>query len=74
MEKIVINKIQCNYCGDTIVSQHRNDFKQCKCGCVAVDGGNEYLRRSYKNSTNDFTELSEFEENGPCRKDRGERL
>lgn len=63
MKKIVINKIQCNHCGDIIVSQHRNDFKSCKCGCVAVDGGNEYLRRTFANSTNDFTELSEYETN-----------
>ena len=38
--KIRINKIKCNYCGDTIVSEHRHDFKFCSCGKVAVDDGN----------------------------------
>lgn len=60
MEKIKINKIKCNYCEDVIVSEHRHDFKYCKCGKVAVDGGNDYLKRCYTNSPDDFTELSEY--------------
>ena len=58
--KIKTNKIKCNYCGDIIVSEHRHDFKFCSCGKVAVDGGTDYLRRSYTNSTDDFTELTEY--------------
>jgi len=45
-----------------IVSENRHDFKWCSCGAVAVDGGKEYLRRSFKNSIEDYTEMSEFEE------------
>ena len=58
--KIKINKIKCNYCGDIIVSEHTHDFKFCCCRKVAVVGGTEYLRRCYKNSTDDFTELTEY--------------
>ena len=45
MKKIIINKIKCKKCGEIIESTHRHDFKFCKCGAVAVDGGYDYLRR-----------------------------
>ena len=45
MKKIIVNKIKCNKCGDIIESTHRHDFKICKCGAVAIDGGHDYLRR-----------------------------
>ena len=32
-------------CGDFIVSKHRHDFVECTCGAIAVDGGQDYLRR-----------------------------
>lgn len=57
MEKIIINKIRCKKCGDIIESTYRHDFKFCKCGAVAVDGGRDYLRR-YGNRE-DWEELSE---------------
>ena len=60
--KIVKNSIQCNYCGDIITSENRHNFKECSCGKVAVDGGTDYLRRCFKNSIEDYTDLSEFEE------------
>lgn len=43
--KILSNQIKCLKCGDTPYSAHRHDFKYCKCGLVAVDGGTSYLRR-----------------------------
>lgn len=59
IKRIKVNKIQCNKCGDIIESKTVHDFKFCKCGAVAVDGGLEYLRRcGYKE---DFTDLSEFD-------------
>ena len=45
MEDILVNKIRCKKCNDIIESTHRHDFKCCKCGAVAVDGGRDYLRR-----------------------------
>ena len=62
MEKIISNKIQCKYCGDIIESKHVHDFVTCSCETCSVDGGRDYLRRSYRNSPEeDFIELSEVE-------------
>lgn len=32
-----------------IYSNHRHDYKRCKCGDCFVDGGYSYLRYGYKN-------------------------
>lgn len=45
MNKITVNKIRCRKCGDIIESKSVHDFRSCKCGSVAVDGGHNYLRR-----------------------------
>ena len=55
---IVKNCIKCKSCGDVIVSKHEHDFKYCSCGRVAVDGGHEYLKRTFTDSPDDFEELS----------------
>ena len=60
MKKILVNKIRCKKCNDIIESEFRHDFKLCKCGAVAVDGGKDYIRRGGKRE--DREELSEFEE------------
>ena len=65
MEKIKINKIRCKRCGDIIESKTVHDFKFCKCGAVAVDGGTEYLRRCFINTEDDYEELSEYEKRHP---------
>jgi len=54
---ILKNAIRCNFCGDEIESTHRHNYVQCSCGACAVDGGHDYLRRSFK-SRDCFTELS----------------
>lgn len=58
MEKIIINKLRCKKCGDVIESVHQHDFQFCKCGVVAVDGGQDYLRRC--GNREDREELSEY--------------
>jgi len=58
MNKIITNKIRCRKCGDVIESKYTHDFRFCKCGAVAVDGGKEYLRRV--GNLEDWEELSEF--------------
>lgn len=45
-----------------MVSENRRGFKWCSCRSVAVDGGTDYLKRCFKNSPDDYTELSEYEE------------
>jgi hypothetical protein len=42
---ILSNQALCLKCGDMPYSTHRHDFKECKCGSIAVDGGMSYLRR-----------------------------
>lgn len=43
--KILKNKIQCNYCKEILISHYQHDFKMCKCGKTGIDGGNEFLKR-----------------------------
>ncbi len=59
MSKILANKIRCKKCNEIIESTYRHDFKSCKCGAVAVDGGKDYIRRGGKRE--DWEELSEYE-------------
>ena len=59
MRKVLVNKIRCKKCNDVIESTDRHDFKFCKCGAVAVDGGHDYIRRI--GNEEDFEELSEYE-------------
>ena len=42
---ILSNQVECLNCRDKPYSAHRHDFKWCKCGAVAVDGGMDYLKR-----------------------------
>ena len=60
---ISINKIKCNLCNDIITSDWGHDFKFCKCGESAVDGGKDYLRRLGDN----YTEMSELIEKISCK-------
>ena len=43
-EKMLKNAIECVACGDIIESEHQHDFKFCKCGIIAIDGGKDYRR------------------------------
>lgn len=62
MRQIKRNSIRCNLCGDIIESRVPHDFVSCSCGACSVDGGKDYLRRNFKDSADDYTELSEFED------------
>ncbi len=57
--KIKVNKAQCLQCLEVIESKHRHDYVACKCGGLAVDGGVDYLKRSYGPSK--YKELSTYE-------------
>ena len=58
--EILRNAIKCNHCGEVIESKHAHDFKSCKCGCVHVDGGLEYLR--WGGDPEDYEDLAELGE------------
>ena len=53
---ILSNQIICNKCGDSPYSSHVHDFKYCKCGSIAVDGGMDYLKRT--GTLNDYKDIS----------------
>jgi hypothetical protein len=57
---IIRNAAKCQHCGDVVESKHRHDYRSCKCGRIAVDGGQDYLRRVFENK-GDLIELSEWE-------------
>lgn len=57
---ILLNRIKCKKCGDVIESKSVHDFKSCKCGAVAVDGGHCYLRRC--GNRDDWEEKSVMDE------------
>ena len=59
MKKIIRHRIKCKQCDEIIESTRRHDFKFCKCGAVAVDGGKDYLRRV--GNKDDYEELIEYE-------------
>ena len=61
MKKIIKNSIQCKLCGDIIESTDRHNYVECKCGACAVDGGYDYLRRSFKEK-DCYIELSKTED------------
>lgn len=42
-----------------IESHYTHELVWCKCKSCYVDGGKSYLRRGFKNSPDDYTELSE---------------
>lgn len=60
MRRIIHNRIRCKLYGDIIESEYTHDFKFCKCGAVAVDGGKEYIRRD--GNEEDYEDLSEYGE------------
>ena len=55
--KIIKNAIRCKICGDEIESTYRHDYVTCRCGACSVDGGHNYLRRSFK-SPDCFEDIS----------------
>jgi ssDNA-binding Zn-finger/Zn-ribbon topoisomerase 1 len=46
-----ITAIKCPKCRDIIFSRARHDFHWCSCGEIAVDGGFDYLKVSYKTAS-----------------------
>ena len=61
MRKIIRNAIQCKHCGETIEAVNVHDYVTCSCGVCSVDGGHDYLRRSYETSPKeDYIDLSEY--------------
>lgn len=47
---MIINGIKCLSCGDVVYSRTRHDMRGCTCGDVAIDGGFDYKKVSYRKS------------------------
>ncbi len=60
--ELIRNAIRCLSCNETIESKARYDCRTCTCGKVSVDGGLDYLKRSFPsgNPCDWFEELSEW--------------
>ena len=41
---IYSNSLICKKCGEEIRSKNKHDFRRCKCGACAIDGGSHYVR------------------------------
>lgn len=71
MSNILVNAVYCKKCEQPIVSLQRHNFVQCPGEHVAVDGGNEYLKRTWwpgVYSGEDWVDISVIEEeNGNIR-------
>ena len=55
---IIQNAIKCKLCNEIIISQSRHDFNFCHCKAVAVDGGADYLRRTFTEGPDTYEEIS----------------
>lgn len=42
---IYVNAAICKLCGYFIRSKNKHDYRKCKCGAIAVDGGSHYCKR-----------------------------
>jgi len=45
---MIINAIKCPSCNDIVYSRARHDMRGCSCGDVAIDGGFDYRKVSYR--------------------------
>lgn len=63
-KRMKINRIKCKHCNDIIESFDQHDFKWCKCGKVAVDGGLLYGKRLFPELPieDHIEDLSEYED------------
>jgi hypothetical protein len=49
MEKYRYQRVaHCKACDDVVYSVMRHDFRSCSCGNIAVDGGSDYFKLSFK--------------------------
>ena len=47
---MIVNAYLCPRCDSLVFSRARHDYRRCPCGDIAVDGGTDYTRLTYKHS------------------------
>ena len=57
-DAISVNMAQCNKCGERLRSVRINDPVRCECGNLAIQGGDQFIARSVKGSSDSWRELS----------------
>lgn len=62
---IIRNSAKCLKCNEEIESKHRHDFRFCKCGNLAVDGGQDYLKRAGNLDSFEETSVTKDVERAP---------
>lgn len=45
---LMVASLTCPSCNNVIFSRARHDYRSCSCGEIAVDGGFDYLKVSFK--------------------------
>lgn len=61
--KITVNAAICKVCNDRIESTHRHDYVTCSCGNLSVDGGYDYLKRTFQTPEGEgWEDASEWKE------------
>ena len=48
---------QCPTCNDIVYSRARHDMRGCSCGDIAVDGGFDYSKISYRKTSPSVVEI-----------------
>jgi len=57
--KIIRNSAHCDECNEEIESTHRHHFQWCSCKNIAVDGGKDYCKRSWRSGKWHDTSITE---------------
>jgi len=45
-----VTGVRCEICGDFVWSRHTHDMRWCSCGNVAIDGGRDYNKITFRTS------------------------
>jgi ribosomal protein L37AE/L43A len=54
----IVTAATCPTCKDKIYSRARHDFHYCSCGEIAVDGGRDYFKMSFKEIEPEISQLA----------------
>jgi len=49
---LTVKAVECRDCGDIVYSRTQQDFRECTCGNVSVDGGLSYFKYNVAPSAN----------------------
>lgn len=62
MTKKIVNRAKCLKCGDIIESTYTHDYVTCSCGNLSVDGGQDYLKRNFRDGMDSWEDMSIYKD------------